>query len=145
MGVCLEPAFLRILYICKIILNILRFIVPIGLIFRVVWDIYKQILDPSDKEGMKHIKNRVIAAVIVFLVPAIISLIVSFINKVTNANVNSGLGQCLEFSNSEYIKVLEDKNSEKLQEYIDQEKDENISLDEKKVKAVRRIVEENKQ
>ena len=80
-SLCLQPFFLRILYISGKILNILRFVIPIVLIIRIGIDIYKNIVNPENKEGLSKTKNRIIASIIVFLTPTIISLLYEFIEK----------------------------------------------------------------
>ena len=61
--------------IIKICLNVIRLVVPIGLIVMTVLDISKNVLNPDEKDSMKKIGKRVIAAVIVFLVPTIVTII----------------------------------------------------------------------
>ena len=82
----------------KAILSIIRLVVPIGLVGYTTYEVIKKVINPDDKDFMKHIINRVIAAVIVFFVP----LIVSFVLKVidvgtgnTDASTKS-LGTCWE-------------------------------------------------
>lgn len=137
---CLNPLFLRIIYLTKVFLNILRFLVPLMLIFKLVIDIYKRVLNPKDDEGLKMIKNRIIAAVIVFLVPTLVGLIITFISKVADGNVNNGLSQCLEFANLENIKTLEEEISEEeLAKYINK-RNLNLSKYEDRVEAYRALI-----
>lgn len=59
----------------KIGLNVIRFVVPIGLIIMTVIDVSKNVFNPDEKDTMKKIGTRLIAAIIVFLVPTIINLL----------------------------------------------------------------------
>ena len=62
------------------ILNIIRWIVPIGLIAFTSYEMIKKVLNPDDKDFMKHITNRVIAAVVIFFVPLIINVILKVVD-----------------------------------------------------------------
>ena len=140
---CLNPFFLRILYLSKVFINILRFIVPLGLIFKTILDVYKQILNPNDKESLTKIRNRAIAAVIVFIVPTLVNLIISFITKVSDTDINGGLAQCLEFANVEYIEKLEKNlDEEELNGYLD-ESAEYLTEYQRRVEAIRIMVQES--
>lgn len=137
---CINPFFLRVLYYSKIFINVLRFIIPFGLIFKTILDIYKQILNPKDDDGMKKIKNRVIAAVIVFLVPSIVNLLINFISKVSDTDVNHGLYQCLEFADLEHIKDIETEAYKNVMDEWNAERTQGLSEYERIVEAVRESV-----
>ena len=77
---CLNPFFLRVLYLSKIILNIMRFVVPIVLIFKIIIDVYKQVINPQNEDGRKKIINRVMASIVIFMVPTLVSLLTTFIS-----------------------------------------------------------------
>ena len=62
--------------IIKTCLNVVRIAVPIILIVMTVLDISKNVINPDEKDSMGKIGNRIIAAVIVFLVPTIVNLVV---------------------------------------------------------------------
>ena len=79
--ICMNPLFLRIIYYCKVLLNILRFLVPIILIIKTIIAFYKGILTPDDKEIVSKLKGRIIACIIVFLIPTIINLFMNLISK----------------------------------------------------------------
>ena len=143
-SLCLQPLFLRILYLSGRILNVLRFVVPILLIIKVVLDVYKQVINPKDEEGKKHIINRIVASVIVFLTPTMISLLFSFVEIVTSGNSYNDIKVCHEFANLDYINIIEQNiEQEKLELYLS-ERDKNLSAYEQKIEAIRKIVESNK-
>ncbi len=108
-SVCLQPLFLRMIYIIGRIINIVRFVVPIVLIIRAAIDMYKHVINPEDKEGLGNIKNKIIASIIVFLTPTIVSLLYSFIEKTIVNYQYSDLTLCREYATLERIKILEDK------------------------------------
>lgn len=139
MDPCLNPIFLRLIYISKVILNVIRFVVPILLIVKLVLDMYKQIINPTKDDGKKIIKNRIIAAVIVFIIPTLVNLFLNLLSDASNTNY-SGFSQCIEFANLDYIKVLEEKrNEEEMQLYLS-EQEKNLSSYEKIVAATRALV-----
>ena len=120
-GLCVNPLFLRLLYISNIFLNVIRYVVPILLIIRTVMDIYKQVLDPNQEEGKKSIKNRLIACIIVFLIPTIIGVLFNLIENVVVRNSYNDLSVCREFANLDYITELEKKiDQEELEGYLDE-------------------------
>ena len=144
-SLCLQPLFLRILYLCGVFLKIICFIVPIILIVKLIMDIYKQIINPDDKDFKGKITNRIVACIIIFLVPTIISLLFSFIEKVVATNSYSDISVCREFANIEHIKVLEEAMDKiEIDKYND-EKYSNLSAYEKKVQAVRDYVAKNQE
>ena len=61
------------------ILGIIRIVVPIALIAMTTLDITKNVINPDDKDGQKKIMIRAIAALLVFLSPIIINLVLNFI------------------------------------------------------------------
>ena len=108
-SICLQPLFLRIIYIIGRIINIVKFVVPIVLIIRVVIDMYRHVINPDDSDGLGKIKNKIIASVVVFLTPTIVSLLYSFIEKTIVNYQYSDLTLCREYATPENIKILEDK------------------------------------
>ena len=92
----IQPIF----HMIKQVLEILRIVVPIALIAMTSFDIAKKVINPEDKDGQKKIMYRVIAAVIVFLVPTIIKLTFRVIdwgmtgNKDSYQESESGLSAC---------------------------------------------------
>lgn len=73
-NICDTEGFLRIVYFIKLAMNILRYVIPIILIVMITIDLLKNTINPKNKDGMKKITNRLIAAVIVFLVPTVIDI-----------------------------------------------------------------------
>ncbi len=82
----------------KFILSIIRIAVPIGLVAFTIVEVVKKVLNPDDKDFMKHILNRVIAAVVVFFVPLIVSFVLRIIDiGAGNTDASShSLGTCWE-------------------------------------------------
>ena len=108
--ICDTLGFLQVMNLFKILLNILRFVVPIIVIVMLVMDLVKNVINPNEKEGMKKIVTRIAAAVIVFLIPTIINLIVYLINIVFEDSVDTDYtnSTCYTNANSKCIKDLDD-------------------------------------
>ena len=61
------------------ILEVIRWVVPIGLLVMTGVDIAKKVINPDEKEGQKKIMHRLVAAIIVFLVPTIVKIVESLV------------------------------------------------------------------
>ena len=144
MGGCLNPLLLRIIYFGKIFLNLLKFVIPILLIIKVTIEVYKGVLRTNDGIDIQKIKNKVIAAVLIFLVPTVVSILFNLIGGTTNTSY-SGLSQCLEFASPEYIEELEKERTEQEMALYLAESEKNLSAYEKIVAETRAIVASNKQ
>lgn len=98
-GWCNEEGVRNAFHLVKSILEVLRIIVPIILIVMTTLDITKKVINPDDKDGQKKIMYRAIAALIVFFVPTMISLVFKIIDmgKDTSGSYNeaqSRLSDC---------------------------------------------------
>ena len=96
---CSQEGVQNVLHLVKNIISVLRILVPIGLIVMTSIDIFNKVINPEDKEGQNKIMRRLIAAIIVFLIPTIISLAFKTIDKISgnnpsSANPDSGLSSC---------------------------------------------------
>ena len=86
----------KVMYLIKTLVNIIRWVVPIGLIIMTSLDIAKKVLNPDEKEGQKKIMHRVIAGLIVFFVPLFIRFVLYIVdigaeNKNGTSSYNSAL------------------------------------------------------
>ena len=79
-GWCANEGVQQALHLVKVVLETLRIIVPIGLIIMTTLDITKKVINPDEKDGQKKIMTRILAAVIVFFIPTIISLVFRLID-----------------------------------------------------------------
>lgn len=143
-NLCMQPGFLRIIYFVKVALNFIRFIVPIGLLVKIGLDFYKGIFNPNEKDGLKPVYNRIIAAVIVFLVPTMVNLVMVFVEKVFGEEKYNGVTECYTYANLEYIELLEEKIAEeKLAAYLE-EKELNLAKADQYKIAYERLLESRK-
>ena len=60
------------------ILDIVRIVVPIGLIVMTTLDITKKVINPDEKDGQQKIMIRALSALIIFLSPIIVNLVLNF-------------------------------------------------------------------
>ena len=77
---CTENTMKLIMNIAKLVLNVIRILVPIALIVLGSIDIGKAVIAGDEKkikEAQKPFVRRVIAAVIVFLIPWIVDLVMT--------------------------------------------------------------------
>lgn len=106
-GICTNPDILRVIYFGKLIVDIVKIIIPIGLIIMGMIDLSKSVVTNDDgvqKKNMKLFIKRIIYAVLVFAVPWIVEvLIVNLGNLAKGVNYTD----CLENANSECIENLE--------------------------------------
>lgn len=138
MDICLNTVFLRILYYFKLFMTIIKFAIPLLLIIKITIDVYKKMINPEME--VKNIKNRIIAAIIIFLVPTVVDGLMGMIGKIINDDYN-GLAVCYEFANLEYIEAIEEeRREEELEEYLS-EQEKALNEREKQMAAYRRIVE----
>lgn len=77
---CSEPGVITVFKLIKIGLNLIRLLVPIALIIWTMIDIFKKVLNPDDKDAKKKIFNRVLAAIIVFLIPNFVNLVMDVVD-----------------------------------------------------------------
>ncbi len=100
LSICSNPEILEILAIVKIIMTIIFILVPIVLLFSLIFKFIGAALK-SDNDAIATIKKRavpsIIAAVLVFVVPTVVNLIVT-----------------ITFPNSEYTECVNNTNSKSI-------------------------------
>ena len=108
-NLCEDYRFLRIIYLINVIVKLLSIAVPIILIVTLMIEFIKAIINSDDakiKAVQKSAINRIIAAVVVFLVPTFISMFLSILNS------------------NEYQECVKDISLEKINELKKQYNDE---------------------
>ena len=111
-SICSNPKVLEVMRYINIFVTIIRIIVPILLIFSLTFKLIKAVTSGNDDGLSKFKKNapsNIIAAVVIFLIPSIVSLIV----KVSFPN--SDYKECLIIKSSDEINILYDN---KMSEYV---------------------------
>ena len=79
-----EDGVKNVLSLVYSIVDIIRYVVPIILIIMTSLDISKKVIDPNEKEGQQKIMRRLIAAVILFLLPILIKLVMNILGLETD-------------------------------------------------------------
>ncbi len=100
--ICDTLGFLRVVSLIRTILNIIRFAVPLGLIIWIALDLFKNVVNPENKDGVKKIGIRFGAAIIVFLLPTIIPLLLQLFDDITG-NIDYETSKCYLNGNSNCI------------------------------------------
>ena len=104
---CDEPSILEVMNIVNIVITIIKVVVPILLIVSAMIDLVRAISDAELNKITKPMVNKVIAAVLVFLIPTFVSLIA----KIT---LNDGeYKNCIDVSSST-VKVAYNNKEEEL-------------------------------
>ena len=108
--ICDTVGFLRLMYVVRLLLTIIRFVVPIILVDMTVKDLFQNVINPNEKDGLQKIYKRVAAGVIVFFVPTLISLTLSLIDTVFNNQdtTNYKASNCYKNANNSCIKKVSD-------------------------------------
>ncbi|MBR3660667.1 MAG: hypothetical protein IKN63_02055 [Bacilli bacterium] len=102
----------RIVYYVKVLVNLIRFLIPLGLLFKITLDLYKGIISANDEKSelIKKTGTRITAAVIIFLIPTFIGLFLSLINEFTDtSSYKDSFYSCYKSADSDLIKELEEK------------------------------------
>ena len=106
---------LRLVYYVKVILYALQFIIPLGLIIRVTVDLFKGILSGNDEKGEIFRKSihRIVAAVIIFLVPTLVGAVLSIFNDYSNSSsYQDSFYNCYKQVSPELIEAAKNNNQE---------------------------------
>ena len=104
-GVCETPDILRVIYFIKILINIIKNIVPICLILMVMFDCAKGVVNADKKVGdiLGKNKNRLVSAALIFAIPTVINITLEIIDE------NTGYVDCWKNAESDKIEELQVK------------------------------------
>ena len=84
-----QDGVIKVLNLIVKILNIVRFAVPILLIVLSMIDVCKLIIDPDQEKNIKKkLSDRLFAAIIVFLVPTLVNLVMNIVDVGAGKNVS---------------------------------------------------------
>lgn len=102
MSVCTDPQFLSALKIVKIAVGFISIVVPIILILAVMIKLIKVVIEGDNKfkEVLKSCTLQIISAIVVFLVPTMVSLVMSVVSTVNESD------SCWNNANDETITSL---------------------------------------
>jgi len=111
MDACTNPDILKVIYFFQLMLDIVKIIIPIGLIIMGMIDFSKSVITNDESAQKKNVSifiKRIIYAVLIFIVPWIVEVIMIWLGNITE-KVN--FTDCLE--NTEYIEHYENLNINK--------------------------------
>ena len=121
-SICSEPKVLEVMRIVNIFISIIRIVVPILLIFVLMFKLISAITN-NDKDSLAKVKKtaitNIVAAVIIFILPTLINLIV----KITFPN--NDYNNCLNVKSKEDIQLIYIKKAEALVSKVEENLDIN--------------------
>lgn len=90
---CAQQGVRDVFSLIKGILKIIRIVVPIGLALLTAYDLFKNVINPENKDGQAKILRRLAAAILVFFTP----LLVRFVLKLVDiGGGNTNYSSCWE-------------------------------------------------
>ena len=122
---CESSTGVRIVYLIKMLLNIIRIALPIILIIKVIYDFYKNMVTVNDKENVvKIVFNRILACVVIFCVPTLINLVFKLLDETDILTVKGKISfaTCYNEANLELVSKMEETEALKLKEEEEEKK-----------------------
>ena len=115
LSICSEPRILAIIRIVKIAITIIKIAVPIMLIISCMIDFVRATISGEVNESLKGMVKRVIAALLIFLIPTFVSILAN-ISTTNNEYINCFKSATKEGVREAYVKrasqlVLDAKNT----------------------------------
>ena len=86
-----DGGLVKVLSLIIKIINIIRIAVPIALIIWCMIDIFNSMTNPDNKDTKKKISERIITAIIVFLVPTIVNLVMDLVSVGNGGTTETGV------------------------------------------------------
>lgn len=122
MDVCINPEILRVIYFFNLILDIVKIVVPIGLIVFGLIDFSKAVMSSEEKEHKKTFNlfiKRILYGVLIFAVPWIVEVLMITLGDLIDKDKMGNFTDCLENANSECIEALESDNASTIRSTCD--------------------------
>jgi len=113
MEACTNPDILRVIYFFNLILDIIKIVVPIGLIVFGLIDFSKAVMSSEEKEHKKTVNlfiKRILYGVLIFAVPWIVEVLMVTLGDLIDKDNMGNFTDCLENANSECIDALDSKD-----------------------------------
>lgn len=96
---CTKPSYRKALKVVGVVINIVRVIIPLLILAFGVKDLYMAIVGDKDERLMKAVKNivfRIIAGVIIFLLPSIIQFLINLVSTWNDEGYKSHFSCCTD-------------------------------------------------
>ena len=84
LATCNSPFLATLLFAVKKIMNFFQIVVPFVLLVSTVFSFVNLMQNPDEKNGVKKIFNKLIAAVIIFFIPVIVNVVMYLASDTTN-------------------------------------------------------------
>ena len=84
---CSDATLVSLIDIVRKIMEIFQVIVPIVLLVMLMVQLSKLVMNPDEKGGLRKITNRIIAAMIIFLLPVFVNVVMSWLPETENFQV----------------------------------------------------------
>lgn len=140
LSICESSSVLKVIYMVKTIITIIKVSVPIMLIISLMIDYARAVINNDElKKSNKKLVSKIIAALLIFLIPTFISLIINIVGT------NSQIKHCLDNANPDSIKVFEENEKEQLEEIKrqEEEKKKKKELEKQKINVESGLFERN--
>lgn len=125
LGICDNPSILKLVQLIKIVVYAIQIVVPIILIVTMSLDFAKGVKDgTAPSKILVTCKNRIIAAIVIFLVPLIVSILLKIVGQSTL------LSSCWNNATSENIEAAQQKYEEEEKQRLEEEKKRQEELQE---------------
>ena len=119
---CSSPILASTLEIVRNIMELISIIVPIVLIVGVSLGIFKLMRNPDEKNGVKQVINKVVAAVIIFMIPVLMDAVMLLLGS--NTTISDCWNNSRNVSESKSYTDITDGDRKKLSPSSDYEKGE---------------------
>ena len=108
---CSDYSLVPIMKVASSIISLIQMIVPILLIIMAIWNCIELMMNPDDKKKLTSLKNKFLAATIVFFVPLTVNIVLNIINDGSNFGIISCLKEAdaIEYSQATYSSSKEEK------------------------------------
>lgn len=114
---CTDPALVITLDTFRRIFSLIQLIVPILLIISATVEFTKLVIDPDRKNGMKHVKNLFLAAVIIFVIPVIVDVVLTITPQTFSVsacwNDAKTVAETYRNSKAQYVSIYDDESKYK--------------------------------
>lgn len=88
---CNDAGLVAILDIIRRVVELFQTIIPIVLLVMLIFQLTKMVINPDDKKGFASLRNRILAAFIIFFLPVIVNVT---INIISDSNSDFQLSAC---------------------------------------------------
>ena len=132
MEACTNPDILRVIYFFSLILDIVKIIVPIGIIVFGIIGFSKAVISGDEKEQKKSFNlfgKRLLYGVLIFAVPWIVEVFMITLGDLIDKDNMGNFTDCLENANSECIDALDSKNINTIKSICDVPEDFKVEED----------------